>query len=163
MIDRRFALTLLAGLAAAPAIAQTAPAAAPDLSDPTAPVRRVYDPKIKDAQRPYSAALRKVYAAAIKTSRRLNEPVSGLDFDPTTNSQDSDDDFRKTLKFAVRSQTADKAVVAVTMRIFKESPEQTLLYELVTENKAWRINDIVNPAEKDGWRWSTMLAAGAKG
>lgn len=157
MMIRRSLLALLAGLAAAPALAQQAAA-----SDPTAPVRRVYDPKVKEAQRPYSASLRKAYAAAIKTSRRLNEPVSGLDFDPTTNSQDADDDFRKTLKFAVKSQGPDKAVVEVKLQVFKDSPELTLLYELVTENKAWRINDIVNPAQQDGWRLSQLLEAGAK-
>jgi hypothetical protein len=161
MIVRRSLLALLAGLAAAPALAQQA--AAPAASDPTAPVRRVYDPKVKEEQRPYSASLRKAYGAAIRTSRRLNEPVSGLDFDPTTDSQDADDDFRKTLAFAVKSQSADKAVVEVKLKVFKDSPELTLLYELVTENKAWRINDIVKPAETDGWRLSKLLEAGAKG
>lgn len=157
MNRRGFTLSLLAGLAAAPAFAQATPA------DPVAVVRQVYDPKVKDAQRPYSARLRKLYAAAIRTSRRLNEPVSGLDFDPTTNSQDSDDNFRETLKFSTESPSAGKARVSVRMRIFKEQPEQTLVFELVQENNAWRIDDIVNPATVDGWRWSAMLMAGARG
>lgn len=157
MNRRHFALSLLVGLAGGPAFAQASSA------DPVAVVRQVYDLKIKDAQRPYSARLRKLYAAAIRTSRRLNEPVSGLDFDPTTNSQDSDDNFRDTLKFSAASPSAGKAVVSVKMRIFKEQPEQTLVFELVQEKNAWRIDDIVNPAQTDGWRWSKMLEAGAKG
>ncbi|MCZ8182284.1 MAG: DUF3828 domain-containing protein [Beijerinckiaceae bacterium] len=157
MNRRHFALSLLAGLVSGPAFAQAIP------PDPVAVVRQVYDPKIKDAQRPYSARLRKLYAAAIRTSRRLNEPVSGLDFDPTTNSQDSDDNFRDTLKFAAASPSGGKAVVSVKMRIFKEQPEQTLIFELVQEKNLWRIDDIVNPAQTDGWRWSKMLEAGAKG
>ncbi|MCZ8375931.1 MAG: DUF3828 domain-containing protein [Beijerinckiaceae bacterium] len=157
MNRRRVVLALLAGLASGPALAQAGP------GDPVAVVRQVYDPKIKDAQRPYSARLRKLYAAAIRTSRRLNEVVSGLDFDPTTNSQDSDDNFRDTLKFSATNASGGKAVVSVRMRIFKEQPEQTLVFELVQEKNAWRIDDIVNPAPTDGWRWSKMLEAGAKG
>ncbi|WP_284178384.1 DUF3828 domain-containing protein [Rhabdaerophilum sp. SD176] len=157
MNRRHVVLALLAGLASGPAFAQASPA------DPVAVVRQVYDPKIKNAQRPYSARLRKLYAAAIRTSRRLNEVVSGLDFDPTTNSQDSDDNLRETLKFSTTNASGGKAVVSVTMRIFKEQPEQTLVFELVQEKNAWRIDDIVNPAQTDGWRWSKMLEAGAKG
>lgn len=157
MNRRHVVLALLAGLASGPAFAQASPA------DPVAVVRQVYDPKIKNAQRPYSARLRKLHAAAIRTSRRLNEVVSGLDFDPTTNSQDSDDNLRETLKFSTTNAAGGKAVVSVTMRIFKEQPEQTLVFELVQENNTWRIDDIVNPAQTDGWRWSKMLEAGAKG
>jgi hypothetical protein len=166
MISRRFTLAWLASGLALPAFAQSAPAPAPSATavpDPVATVRRAYDPKVKEAQRPYSRRLRRHYDAAIKTSRRLNEPVSGLDFDPMTNSQDADDNFRESLRYAVKSQTADKAVVEVKLRVFKDQPELTLLYELVIENKAWRINDIVSPATTDGWRLSSLLEAGAKG
>jgi hypothetical protein len=164
MISRRSTLAILATGLALPALAQTAPApGAAAVPDPIATVRRVYDPKVKEPQRPYSQRLRRQYDAAIKTSRRLNEPVSGLDFDPTTNSQDTDDNFRESLRYAVKSQTADKAVVEVKLRVFKDQPELTLLYELVMERKAWRINDIVSPATTDGWRLSSLLEAGAKG
>ena len=46
----------------------------------------------------------------IKKSKQVNEPVSGLDFDPIISGQDSDDDFRKTLKYSVEPRGAGKAV-----------------------------------------------------
>ncbi|MCZ8259270.1 MAG: DUF3828 domain-containing protein [Beijerinckiaceae bacterium] len=159
MNRRGFTLALLAGLVAMPAVAQDAPAG----PDPVAAVRRVYDPKVKVNQRGYSARLNRLLQAAQRKSRQLNEVVSGLDFDPTINAQDSDDNFRETLKYAVRSQGVDRAVVEARMRISKGAPEQTLVFELVLENKVWRIDDIVNPAQTDGWRWSKMLEAGARG
>ncbi len=159
MNRRGFTSALLAGLAAMQALAQDASAG----SDPVAVVRRVYDPKVKYNQRGYSARLNRLLQAAQRKSRQLNEVVSGLDFDPTINAQDSDDNFRETLRYAVRSQGADRAVVEARMRISKGAPEQTIVFELVLENKVWRIDDIVNPAQTDGWRWSKLLEAGARG
>lgn len=153
---------LAAGLLAlaAPALAQTA---APLLDTPQAAVKRVYDPKVKEAQRPYSKKLKALYAAAIKTSKRLNEPVSGLDFDPLTGSQDADDNYRKTLDFATRPVAAGVAIVEVRLRVFKGQPETRLFFDMVREDESWKIDDISNPDTKDGWRLSTMLIAGAKG
>lgn len=160
MMHRRAFLTSCFFVLAAPAVAQTA---APTLDNPLAAVKRVYDPKVKEAQRPYSKKLRGLYAAAIKTSKRLNEPVSGLDFDPLTGSQDADDDYRKSLKFSVEPRTPGNAMVVVKLRVFKGQPETTLFYDVTLEGTEWKIDDISNPNTKDGWRLSTMLIAGAKG
>jgi hypothetical protein len=147
-------------LLAPSALAQNAPA----LDTPLAAVQRVYAPGVKDAQRPYSKKLRGLYAAAITKSRELNEPVSGIDFDPITGSQDADDDFRKTLKYATRPASAGKAVVEVKLKVFKTEPEKTILYDLVLDGRDWKIDDISSPAKgDDGWRLSTQLIAGAKG
>ena len=153
---------LIAGLLAlmAPAVAQTA---APRLDTPLAAVKRLYDPKIKDAQRPFSKKLKTLYAEAVKTSKRLKEAVAGLDFDPLTSSQDADDDYRKSLKFSVEPRGAGNAVVVVKLLVFKGQPETTLFYDVTLEGEEWKIDDISNPAKTDGWRWSTLLIAGAKG
>ncbi|OYU48613.1 MAG: hypothetical protein CFE31_09160 [Rhizobiales bacterium PAR1] len=160
MMHRRAFLTTSLLALAFPAFAQSA---SPVLDNPLAAVKRVYDPKVKDVQRPYTKKLRALYAAATKKSKQLNEPVSGLDFDPIIAGQDSDDDFRKTLKYAVEPRGAGYAVVVVKFKQFKTEPEVTLFYEVMLDGNEWKIDDIVNPAKEFGWRLSTMLIAGAKG
>lgn len=159
MMDRRFILGVVFAAFTAPAFAQGAPA----LDTPLAAVKRVYDPKVKDAQRPLTKKLRALYAAAIKKSKQLNEPVSGLDFDPIISGQDSDDDYRKTLKYSVEPRMPGNAVVVVKLKQFKTEPEVTIFYDVVLDGTEWKIDDISNPAKEFGWRLSTMLIAGAKG
>lgn len=150
-------LALLAG--ASPAVAQKAKAHA----SPLAAVQAVYDPRTKDDQRPYSKRLRALYAAAVKKSRELNEPVSGLDFDPAINAQDHDDDFRKSLKYTVEPRPDRNALVIVRLKVFKQAPETTLHYEVVPEGEGFAIDDILHPHKSEGWRLSKLLEAGAKG
>lgn len=159
MMDRRLVLAAALALCAVPAFAQGKPL----LDTPLAAVKLVYDPKIKDEQRPYTKKLSALYAAAVKKSKQLNEPVSGLDFDPIISGQDSDDDYRKTLKYSVEPRGAGNAVVVVKFKQFKTEPEITLFYELTLDGKDWKIDDIVNPAKEFGWRLSKLLEAGAKG
>jgi hypothetical protein len=160
-MDRRLVLGMLLLCSSVPVLAQQAPPAAQP--DPQNAVKAFYNPRIKEEQRPTSQSLARLYAAAKKKSAELQEPVSGLDFDPTTGSQDSDDDFRKSLRYKTVSHDASKAVVEATMRVFKTEKPVTITYDLVFENNAWRVNDIANLAKQDGWRLSTMLIAGAKG
>lgn len=158
-MDRRFFVLATATAFAIPAFAQGKPV----LDTPLAAVKMIYDPKVKDDQRPLTKKLRALYAAAIKKSKQLNEPVSGLDFDPIISGQDSDDDFRKTLKYSVEPRGAGNAVVVVKFRQFKTEPEITLFYDVTLEGTEWRIDDISNPAKDHNWRLSTLLIAGAKG
>lgn len=163
-MDRRLLMgaTMGAALAviAAPAVAQ----GAPKLETPLAAVQRLYDPKVKDAQRPYSKKLRGLYAAAQKKSKQLGEVVPGLDFDPLTGSQDADDDYRKSLKYAVEPRGEGRALVVVKLKVFASEPEITLHIDLVREGSDWRIDDIANPVPgENGWRWSNLLILGAKG
>ena len=159
MMDRRFILGVALATFAAPVFAQGKPA----LDTPLAAVKMIYDPKVKDTQRPYSKKLRALYNAAIKKSKQVNEPVSGLDFDPIISGQDSDDDFRKTLKYSVEPRGAGKAVVVVKLKQFKTEPEITIFYDIILDGTEWRIDDISNPGKDHNWRLSTLLIAGAKG
>jgi hypothetical protein len=159
MLDRRLLVGSALTMLAAPAFAQTKNTH----DNPLAAVKAFYDPKVKDEQRPYSRRLEALYAAATKKSQELNEPVSGLDFDPTIGGQDSDDDFRKTLEFATIPRAAGKATVEVRLRAFKTEPVMVLFYEVVREDETWRVDDIANPNANDGWRISALLEAGAKG
>lgn len=157
-MDRRAFLAAAIAALASPAFAQPAGA------DPLAPVKVFYDPKVTGWEnRPFSKKLRALYNAATKKSNQLKEPVSGIDFDPATGAQDNDDDMLKTIEYAVASRDAAKALVAVTLKVFKDQPETTIHYEMVLEGKDWKVDDIVNPAKTDGWRWSEMLKLGAKG
>lgn len=158
-MERRIFIGLALLATVAPAFAQKAKV----YSNPLAAVQAVYDPKVKEAQRPYSKRLRALYAAAIKKSHELNEPVSGLDFDPTINAQDYDDDFRKTLKFSVEPRPNRNALVIVKLKVFKQSPETALHYEVVPEGEGFVIDDITHPHKTEGWKLSSMLEAGAKG
>ncbi len=158
-MDRRFVLAAAMAAFAAPAFAQGKPV----LDTPLAAVKMVYDPKVKDAQRPYTKKLSALYAAAVKKSKQLNEPVSGLDFDPIISGQDSDDDYRKTLKYSVEPRGAGKALVVVKLRQFKTEPEVTIFYDVVLDGTEWKIDDISNPSKEHSWRLSTLLIAGAKG
>jgi hypothetical protein len=159
MMDRRFVLTAAFAALATPAFAQGKPA----LDTPLAAVKMIYDPKVKEAQRPYSRKLRALYAAAIKKSKQVNEPVSGLDFDPIISGQDSDDDFRKTLKYSVEPRTPSTAVVVVKLKQFKTEPEITIFFDVILDGTDWKVEDISNPAKDHNWRLSTLLIAGAKG
>lgn len=159
MVGRRFILGAALVMLSSPAFAQGKPA----LDTPLAAVKMIYDPKVKDAQRPYSKKLRMLYAAAVKKSKQLNEPVSGLDFDPIISGQDSDDDFRKTLKYSVEPRTPGNAVVVVKFKQFKADPEVSVFYDVILEGNEWKVDDISNPAKDHNWRLSTLLIAGAKG
>lgn len=159
-MDRRIVLGAALAAFFSPAFAQDKPV----LDTPLAAVKMVYDPKVKDDQRPYTKKLRALYAAAMKKSKQLNEPVPGIDFDPMTGSQDWDDDFRNSLKFSTLSGSSDKALVEVKLKVFKTEPEKTILFDVVLDGRDWKIDDISNPAKgDDGWRLSTLLIAGAKG
>lgn len=159
-MDRRLVLIAALAVLPFPAVAQTT---APVFDTPLAAVKAFYDLAIKDEQRPYSQKLRALFTAAIRKSEETNEPVSGLDFDPTIGAQDSDGQFRKTLQFATIPVAIGKATVEVRLRVFKDQPEITLLYDVIREDGAWKVDDISNPDKNDGWRLSTMLIAGAKG
>ena len=143
---------LSAALAQAPAPATPALAA----------VKAFYDPKVQGDRRPMSKRLSALHAAAVKKSIQEEGPVSGLDFDPAIDGQDSDDDYHKTLKYNVKSADTAKATVDVTFKPFKNRPQVTLVYDLVFEG-TWKVNDIAKTGPGAGWRWSALLAKGAKG
>ena len=158
-VSRRTLLAAALGGVSTSAVLAQAPAPS---SPALAAVKAFYDPKVQSEKRPVSKKLAALYAAAVKKSIQEEGPVSGLDFDPAIDGQDSDDDFRKTLKYTEKSADAAKATVEATFKPFKNRPQVTLVYDLVFEG-AWKVNDIAKTGPGKGWRWSALLAKGAKG
>jgi hypothetical protein len=88
-------------------------------------------------------------------------PVKGTEFEPYLGGQSEDGPGEpRGLKIATRSTEGDKALVEVT---FRNGGAVVLNYELVREDGVWRVDDIINTSKTRGWRWSTLLAAGARG
>ena len=114
-------------------------------------------------KRPYSKRLGQLYTKAVKKSEKEHEALAGLDFDPLTGSQDADDKFQQTLVFTEKNTTPDKTVVEASMQVFRQSPRQTIIFELIREGKGWKIDDIVSPDPQHGWRWSKLLELALKG
>lgn len=148
----RLACLLLLALAplAAPAVAQSA--------DPVAVVRSIYGPNGTKTDGRMSRRLEKLRRAAEANSRKLEQPVSGLDFDFGVNGQDNEDDYLKTLKLVETKREAKTAEVRAT---FRNGGPQTLLYSLVLEGPAWKIDD-VRLVAANGWTLSKLYIAGAK-
>lgn len=159
-MERRALLTILLAGTAAPALAQ-----APRVPDPLAAVRASYSTKQLDDPRRYSKRLRALYDAAMKKSKELDQPVAGLDFSPAVSGQDYDDGFRKSLGYRLLDNSGSRAIVEVTLKQFESEPKVTTLrYSLVLEARAWKIDEITNPAPgDDGWVYSDLLKAGAEG
>ena len=132
-------------------------------ASPLAAVKAAYDPDLSEGERPYSKALRTLVRKARAKSMRDKEALPGLDFDPTLNAQDADDDFRTTLRYAVEPRPNRNALVIVHLRALRTAPDSTLHFEVAPEGDGFVIADILNPAPKGGWRWSKLLAAGLKG
>jgi hypothetical protein len=129
--------------------------------DPAGITRLFYSADSDVTKAPYSKRLTALHAAASKKSMALAAPVKGLEFEPYLGGQAPDGPGEpRGLKITTRSTEADKALVEVT---FRNGGAVVLNYELVRENGAWRIDDIVNTHQSKGWRWSTLLIAGAKG
>ena len=158
-MERRAFIALAVAALAIPARAQQKG------MDPAAAVKAFYNAKPETETALYSARLAALYAAARKKSEELNEPVAGLDFSPAMSGQDADDDYQKTLKLVTEPRGAGVARVVATFRQFKTSKKATtLFYSMVLEKGAWKIDDIENPAPgDDGWVFSKLLEAGAKG
>ena len=126
---------------------------------PVDTVKAVYADGSKEVEsKLYSRRLNALYAAADRNSKKLNQPVSGLDFDPATDGQDTEDNYKKTLRYTLSASTDIVAQVRVTLKNFKRVE---LIYSLVKEGGAWKVDDIRTLSARDGWRLSTLLKAGA--
>jgi hypothetical protein len=146
---------LLIALLAPAALAQT-----PKAADPVAVVRMYYNDKIKDEAIPRSARLKALYAAAAKKSKEIEGPVSGLDFDVASGAQDSEENYRRTLRLALVSKTDRAAVVKATFKNFRQREHH---YSLVMEDGRWKVDDVRDVHKKEGWLLSDLLKEGAKG
>ncbi len=150
MIDRRFVLTGALALLNSPAHAQD--------NGPQQLVRRLYRPGFEELQMPMSRTLKQFVSAALERSRRLDEPVAGLDFAWTTGTQDGEGEIERTLVVRTIVQTLGNAVVEARFR----DPQPTVVqYRVVKEEGRWVIDDIEYPASRQ--RLSKLLARGARG
>lgn len=159
------AAMLLAAAAggASPSLASTRPKRERLPDDPVGVLRWIYDAyplAIEQYGRLFSKRLATLLGAALKKSNELSEPVSGLDFDFTTNSQDVEKGFRQTLELELVSRDETKARVRVAFRNVKV--RQELFYDLVHEDKQWRIDEVTAKG-RDGWVLSQLYETGAKG
>ena len=109
-------------------------------------------------QMPMSRALKQLADAALERSRRLDEPVAGLDFAWTTGSQDGGGDIERTLVVRTIAQTQGNAVVEAR---FRDPEPRVVQYRVVKEEGGWVIDDIEYPAIRR--RLARLLARGAKG
>ncbi len=150
MTDRRHLLAGALSLLAAPALAQD--------QGPVQLVRRFYRPGFDELQMPMSRALRALANAALERSRRLDEPVAGLDFAWATGSQDSEGDIERTLVVRAIVQTQGNAVVEAR---FRDPDPRVVQYRVVKEEGRWVVDDIEYPAIRQ--RLARLLARGAKG
>ena len=143
-----FALLLLP----APLLAQSA-------ENPIDTVKAVYADESREVEsKLYSKRLNALYAAADRNSKKLNQPVSGLDFDPTADGQDTEDNFKKTLRYTLLTSNEQAAQVRANFKNFKPV---ALVYRLVKEDGAWKVDDIRTHRFRDGWRLSKLLREGA--
>jgi hypothetical protein len=153
-ITRRAALLAMSATAAAPALAQTAPK-----SDPAAPIRALYaKPGAARSREPFTKRLQALQAAAIKRSRELDEPVSGLDFDYVVNGQDHEDGMARSVRIAVLSQSEARAEVKVT---FRNGPLQELRYDMALEGGRWLVDDVRSLTKDQSWVLSELYREGA--
>jgi hypothetical protein len=88
--------------------------------------------------------------------------VGPVDFDPITNSQDSD---VKSFKVTAHKIEVDKAAVAVTMTSHRASQtpaDDVVHYDFVREDGAWKIDDIKGSVDGEPWSIRAMLEQSLK-
>ncbi|WP_342360512.1 DUF3828 domain-containing protein [Terrarubrum flagellatum] len=148
----RFAAALLVALASFAAQAQT--------TEPIDVVRKFYAQPPVENYTPYSKRLAGLYDAASAKSKELEEPVSGVDFDPTINGQDAEPNFQKTLRYQQTQRGGDRARIKVT---FKNGRQSELWFDMILENNRWLVDDIQSVRGEAKWVFSKLLMDGAQG
>lgn len=137
--------------------AQTQPVAAPD---PSAAVRPLYDrylvqggafPSFKDAA-PWSGDLWSKLEAMTQRSEAANEPI--LDFDPIIGAQD----YQLSNVTATTDSLAANSHAVVRAHFVNLGSESEIVYDMVWENGAWRVDNIRGNA--DGQAWDLRQIAG---
>jgi Protein of unknown function (DUF3828) len=88
--------------------------------------------------------------------------VGPIDFDPVTNSQDSD---VKSFKLVTEKLEADKAAIAVTItgaRPRTKAADQIVHYDFVRDGDKWKIDDIKGSDDGTAWSIRGMLEESLK-
>lgn len=121
-------------------------------------VRGFYARGFREERMPMSRDLRRLYEAALATSRRLDEPVAGLDFSWRLGAQDADDGWEKTLAFRVLEEAAGTATIEAS---YRSGDRKVVTYRLLREGGRWRVHDISYAGSKE--TLSDLLRMGARG
>jgi hypothetical protein len=88
--------------------------------------------------------------------------IGPVDFDPVTNSQESD---VKSFKVVTEKLEADKAAIAVTIigtRPRAKAADQTVHYDFVRDGDKWKIDDIKGSDDGTAWSIRGMLQESLK-
>ena len=109
----------------------------------------------KDAFRKstFSKALLKEILA-MDAQAKKDDAVPGLDFDPVTASQDPS---VKKLSIAAESEDDGKAAVAAKFFSFDATKPTVVRYFFITENGAWKLDDMSSGEGDDGWKLRALL------
>ena len=135
------------------AFAQSPPA------DPVELVKSFYVPNYNESESmPLSPRLEKLFKAASDNSKKLDQPVAGLDFSWTLNGQDSEENTLKTVKVGAPAKQGRKTIIRVA---FRNGGPMELQYDLVEVGGKWLVDDI-HSVRKPKWTLSRMLDMGAK-
>lgn len=176
MITRRsLFLTFATGLLAS-TVPHCAFAAPPSPDDPVAIVNAIYARAAKGkgdggggfvtenkaAKAKYlSKALVALWAKA--DAHTPKGDVGPIDFDPVTNSQESD---VKSFTVLAEKLDADKAVIAVTIIGHEapraKSPDNIIRYNFVRDDGKWKIDDISGAGDGEAWSIRGMLTDSLK-
>lgn len=129
-------------------------------SDPVQTLKAFYGARDKSlGKEPFTRRLAALQAAAVKRSRQINEPVSGLDFSFEIDGQDSEPGTLASVRYEVLSKDAQRASIKVT---FRNGGPRELHYDMVSEGSRWLIDD-VRRVGKDAWMLSDLYRKGAAG
>ena len=121
-------------------------------------MRWFYPLRPETAPAPFSQRLQKLQDLAIANSRKLNAPVSGIDFAFQVNAQDTEPGYEKSLRIIVRRNDGKRARVRVSLRNFRNVE---LVFELVPENGKWVVDE-VRSIREPRWVLSRLLITGAR-
>ena len=124
-------------------------------------MKSFYAADFDDEKLPFSARLKQLLERAEATSKKLDQPVAGLDFSWTLGAQDAEDGWRKTLRFAVLKSDARQTLVQVKLRLFAKSGNRELRYVMEREAGRWVVADIIY-AGANTETLSGLFAQGAK-
>lgn len=91
-------------------------------------VKWFYPLRAETAPPPFSARLQKLQEAAAANSKRINAPVSGLDFAFQVNAQDTEPGYEKSIKFGPRRVENKRTRVRVSLRNFRQVE---LVYDMI--------------------------------
>lgn len=124
-------------------------------------VKSFYVKNFDEETMPLAPRLKDLSDKATAMSKTLDSPVSGTDFSWTMGAQDAEDDWEKSVRFAVVKADARQAVVQVKFKLSKRDKPRELHYVLERQGEQWLVADIKYVDQKE--TLAGLLARGAEG